>query len=73
MKLAYWLSLLQDLDFGHKGLPILCDLPIIGYLCSTTRTEEVKSELVFFITPRIIKRKEYTVILPPGERKRLKP
>ncbi|MHC4860645.1 MAG: type II secretion system protein GspD, partial [Planctomycetota bacterium] len=56
---------------SKAGLPFLSDIPILGYLFSSTRTQEVKSELVFFITPRIIKRKEHTVILPPGERKRI--
>jgi type IV pilus assembly protein PilQ len=56
---------------AKAGLPLLMDIPILGYIFSSTRTQEVKAELVFFITPRIIKRKEQTVILPPGERKRI--
>jgi type II secretory pathway component GspD/PulD (secretin) len=56
---------------SKTGLPIVSDIPLLGYLFSSTRTQEVKSELVFFITPRIIKQKEHTVILPPGERKRI--
>ena len=56
---------------SRSGLPLLSDIPILGYLFSSTRKTEVKSELVFFITPRIIKRKEMTVISPPAERTRL--
>lgn len=57
---------------SKTGLPLLSDIPILGYLFSSTRSQEVKSELVFFITPRIIKRMEQSVILPPAERARLK-
>ena len=56
---------------SKQGLPFISDIPLIGLLFSSNRTQEVKSELVFFITPRIIKRKEQTVILPPGESHRL--
>jgi type II secretory pathway component GspD/PulD (secretin) len=53
------------------GLPLISDIPLIGYLFSSVKSQEIKAELVFFITPRIIKRKEQTVILPPGERSRV--
>jgi type II secretory pathway component GspD/PulD (secretin) len=53
------------------GIPLIMDIPLIGYLFSSMKTQEIKAELVFFITPRIIKRQEQAVILPPGERNRL--
>jgi type II secretory pathway component GspD/PulD (secretin) len=56
---------------SKRGLPLLSDIPLLGYFFSSTRTQEVKSELVFFITPRIIKQREQSIILPPGERRRL--
>ncbi len=56
---------------SKRGIPLLMDIPVLSYLFSANRTQEVKSELVFFITPRIIKRREHTVILPPGERRRM--
>ncbi|MCU0726459.1 MAG: type II and III secretion system protein [Planctomycetes bacterium] len=56
---------------SKRGLPLLSDIPLLGYLFSATRTQEVKSELVFFITPRIIKQREQSIILPPSERLRL--
>jgi type II secretory pathway component GspD/PulD (secretin) len=56
---------------AKSGLPFISDIPIIGYAFSSTNWQEVKAELVFFITPKIIKRHEQSVILPPGERKRL--
>jgi type II secretory pathway component GspD/PulD (secretin) len=55
---------------GKSGLPIISDIPLIGYLFSSFQSQETKAELVFFITPRIIKRREQTVILPPAERAR---
>ena len=57
---------------SKAGIPIISDIPIIGFLFSSTRTQEVKGELVFFITPRIIKRQEATIIVPPIERDRIK-
>lgn len=56
---------------AKAGLPFISDIPIIGYAFSSTNWQEVKAELVFFITPKIIKRREQTVILPPGEKRRL--
>ncbi len=55
----------------RRGLPILSDIPILGYLFGATMDSEVKNELVFFITPRILKHREQAVILPPGERRRI--
>ena len=54
-----------------SGLPLIMDIPLVGLLFSSTKIEEVKSELVFFITPRIIKRREQAIILPPGEKRRI--
>jgi len=55
---------------SKTGLPFFSDIPLLGYLFSATRTREVKAELIFFITPRIIKRQEASIIVPPGERRR---
>ena len=56
---------------SKSGLPLLQDIPLLGYLFSATKTREVKGELVFFIQPQIIRRSvEQQVIVPPGERKR---
>ncbi len=56
---------------NKSGIPIISDIPLLGYLFSSFKSQEVKAELVFFITPRIIKRRDQTVILPPGERARV--
>ena len=38
-----------------QGIPILGDLPVLGYLFSRTEDINVKDELVILITPKIIK------------------
>lgn len=38
----------------RTGVPVLKDLPLLGYLFGRTRTVEKRSELVIFITPTII-------------------
>jgi type II secretory pathway component GspD/PulD (secretin) len=54
-------------------LPFLGDLPGIGKLFSRTKDQKVKTELVFFITPHILRKKtDFKVITPPGEAERLR-
>lgn len=56
-----------------SGIPILGDLPVLGFLFSRTRIDKVKSELSFFITPYILHtRLDKSVFVPPRERKRLR-
>jgi len=38
-------------------LPLLGDIPVLGYLFSTTNFTKVKTELVFIVTPSIVKPK----------------
>lgn len=38
----------------HRRIPILADIPIIGDLFESTTTRSRDSELVFFVTPRVI-------------------
>jgi len=56
---------------SKTGIPLIMDIPLLGYFFSSMKTQEIKAELVFFITPRIIKQHEQGVILPPGERARI--
>lgn len=44
----------HELRETEGGIPILRDLPLIGKLFSSKRSEDIKSELVIFITPRIL-------------------
>lgn len=46
------------------GIPILREIPIIGKLFEKTRTEEIETELIIFITPRKLTQ---TGHLPPEE------
>jgi pilus assembly protein CpaC len=39
---------------GHQGLPLLSDLPILGALFSSRDYQEERTELVFFVTPRLV-------------------
>lgn len=38
----------------HTGLPILKDIPLLGYLFRYTRTQVVNRDLVIFVTPTIV-------------------
>ena len=54
-------------------VPLIGDIPLLGRLFSSTKTTDVKSELVFFITPRILRARtggEMRVIKPPELKKR---
>ena len=54
-------------------VPLLGDIPILGYLFGSTRKKEIKTELVFFITVRIVRARsgsEMRVIVPPELKKR---
>ena len=39
---------------GESGVPILKNIPILGYLFKTTNVSKSRSELLIFITPRIL-------------------
>jgi general secretion pathway protein D len=41
-------------DRSRSGIPILSDIPILGYLFGTTRRNRIDSELFLFLTPRIV-------------------
>jgi len=56
----------------NAKFPFLGDIPCIGKLFTRTKDSKVKTELVFFITPHILRKKsDYTVITPPAEKLRL--
>ncbi len=64
----YSISEIED----KAGVPILSDIPILGFLFSKTKKSKVKSELDFFITPSILRHRLHRgVFVPPIERKRL--
>lgn len=41
-------------DRSRTGIPILKDIPVLGYLFGTTRERRIQSELFLFLTPHII-------------------
>ncbi len=52
-------------------MPIVGDIPLLGWLFSSRQEVDAKSELVFFITPRIIRARtgvELQVVKPPEMR-----
>jgi len=54
-------------------IPFLGDIPGLGKLFTRTKDQKVKTELVFFITPHILrKNSDQKVITPPGEAERLR-
>lgn len=44
----------NDSQRGVLGVPLLKDIPIFGWLFKTTRKEKTDTELMIFITPRIL-------------------
>ncbi len=48
-----------DEQVSHKKVPILGDIPIIGYLFKSTKKIKVQTNLVIYITPRIIYKEGY--------------
>ncbi len=39
----------------HSGIPILKDIPILGYIFGSKGTKKEKKELIFILTPHVIK------------------
>ncbi len=38
----------------QRGVPVLSQIPLLGYLFSRTETEKVEKELVIFVTPHVL-------------------
>lgn len=51
----------------RQGIPILMDIPYLGYLFGSTTKRDVKTELVFFVTFTIVRPGEARVVIPPAE------
>ncbi|WP_022939837.1 type IV pilus secretin PilQ family protein [Psychromonas hadalis] len=49
----------QRITTGVKKVPILGDIPYLGYLFRTTTDSSQKSELLIFVTPRIVMQTKY--------------
>lgn len=60
--------LADETRLNVKKIPILGDIPILGALFRSKSEDTVKTELTFFITPRLVKSiKEEDVTTLPGE------
>ena len=46
-----------------SGIPILKDIPYLGYLFGSTGTKRNKKELIFIVTPHVIKSREHADVL----------
>jgi type II secretory pathway component GspD/PulD (secretin) len=66
-------GLYTDLSLKDTAkIPFLGDIPCVGALFTRTRDTKVKTELVFHITPHILRKKtDYKIIAPPSEKERL--
>jgi len=42
----------------ESGIPFLKDVPLLGHLFKHTRKEYTKKDLIIFVTPHIVKKKE---------------
>jgi general secretion pathway protein D len=48
-------GLIRDNDTeGKSGIPVLMDIPVVGALFSTTTSKTTRTELLIFITPRVM-------------------
>jgi type IV pilus assembly protein PilQ len=57
----------------ETGIPLLMDIPLLGWLFKTVSKEDVKTELYFIATPEIIHGSYAAgLIVPPGEKERLR-
>lgn len=44
---------------SYKKVPILGDIPILGYLFKSTRKKKIQTNLIIYITPRIVRKEGY--------------
>ncbi len=63
-------GLIQDSDtVSHGGIPILKDLPLIGRLFSRTEKNKKRSEIVFFVTARVVDERDRSNAAAPVREK----
>jgi general secretion pathway protein D len=52
-------GLIQDSETrGRDRIPILGEIPVVGSLFGTTNVDDRRTELIIFITPRVIRNAE---------------
>ncbi len=57
----------SDVTEGITGVPWLKDIPVLGYLFKGTSTDRQRSELLIFLTPRILAQAEGPGVHSEGE------
>jgi type IV pilus assembly protein PilQ len=57
----------SDVTEGTSGVPWLKDIPVLGYLFKGTSTNKQRSELLIFLTPRILAQAEGVGVRSTGE------
>ena len=45
---------LSEVERSETGIPLLMDIPVIGFLFRTTKTSEKKQDLIILVTPHIV-------------------
>lgn len=61
-------GLIQDQDRkSHSGIPILKDLPFIGYLFGRTDNKRTRTEIVFFLTAHVVDESNRADAAAPGK------
>jgi type IV pilus assembly protein PilQ len=59
----------QDVIESHVGVPILKDIPLLGYLFSYKQRKTVDRDLVIFVTPTVVDADDMTIhssVAPPA-------
>ncbi|KAF0242631.1 MAG: type II and III secretion system [Planctomycetota bacterium] len=49
----------------RRGIPLLADIPIIGYLFGSTRSDQIKTEILFILRPRTRKPEAIEELIVP--------
>lgn len=61
----------QDFDSEQKtGIPVLMDIPYLGFLFGSTTKRKERTEVMFFLTFSIRSPSEARVVAPPSEKER---
>ena len=57
---------------GKTGVPLLMDIPLLGNLFSTTADSSKRTELLIFITPRVVESSDQLRLLSDEMRGRMR-
>ncbi|MEJ2678646.1 MAG: secretin N-terminal domain-containing protein [Gemmatimonadota bacterium] len=60
----------ESTDRVRNGIPLLKDIPVLGYLFGSTSTRRLRTELAIFVTPRVVRTDEDVARLLEEQRAR---